>query len=174
MKLRCDLQINDGKRRLILVPYESELPEHLALRLAACVLFWNDEPSAELSSRHPALADQEFRPDCIALDEAGRVKLWVECGRTTPNKLDKLTKRYHDARLVVLTGSEHDARRMRETIDAKVSRGAALELWSWKAAEFQEWCQALREDTYVVGESDGRSLNLVINDVPLAVELDRF
>lgn len=144
------------------------------LRLAAFVLFWDYDPSAELSLKHPALADQEFKPDYIALDDSGRIKLWVECGRTTPNKLDKLTKRYPDARLVVLTGTEHDAKRMREVIDSKVTRGAGLELWTFKKADFQQWCGAIHEDTYVLGEARERSLNLVINDVPLAVDLETF
>ena len=174
MKLRCELLVNEGKRRLILVPYDSELPEHLALRLAAVVLFWDDEPAAELSAKHPALADQEFKPDCIALDEGGRVKLWVEVGRTTANKLDKLTKRYPDARIVVLTGSEHDAKKMRQIADDKVTRTKSLEIWSFKNQDFKDWFGALREDTYVVGEARNQSLNLVINDVPLAVDLVKY
>lgn len=174
MKVRCDLMINDGKRRLILVPHDSELPEHVALRLAANVLFWDDEPSAELSAKHPALADQEFKPDCIALDASGGIKLWVECGRTTANKLDKITKRYGGARIIVLVASEWDARKMREVVDDKVTRGSLLEIWSFKAAEFKLWVGAMREDTYVMGEAHGRSLNLVINDLPLALDLEKF
>lgn len=174
MKLRCDLQVNDGKRRLLLVPYASELPDHLALRLAAVVLFWDYEPSAELSAKHPALADQEFTPDCIALDEAGRVKLWVEVGRTTANKLDKLTKRYSDARIVVLTSNERDAKKMRALADDKVTRNKGLEIWSFRREDFHAWFGALREDTYVAGEARDHSMNLVINDVPLALELVKF
>lgn len=174
MKLRCELMVNDGKRKLILVPYESELPDHLALRLAAVVLFWDDEPSAELSLKNPALADEEYKPDCIALDDAGRVKLWVECGRTTPNKLDKVTKRYPDARIVVLTGTEHDAKRMRDIVDSKLSRHDRVEILSFKTPDFKQWCGAMREDTYVLGEARGNSFNVVINDVPFAVDLEKF
>ncbi|MBI5201703.1 MAG: YaeQ family protein [Elusimicrobia bacterium] len=174
MKLRCDLQINEGKRRLLLVGHASELPDHLALRLAANVLFWDYEPSAELSAKHPALADQEFVPDCIALDDGGRVKLWVEVGRTTANKLDKLTKRYSDARIVVLTGNEHDARKMREIAESKVTRTKTLEIWSFTAADFKQWYDAVKEDTYVVGEANGHSMNLVINDVAVAADLVRY
>lgn len=174
MKLRCELMVNDGKRKVILVPYDQELPEHMALRLAAIVLFWDDEPAAELSAKHPALTDQEFHPDCIALDDSGRVKLWIQCGRTTPNKLDKLTKRLTGARIVVLTGSERDARKMREVVDGKVTRASRLEILSFKAEDFKRWSDAVREDTYVVGEARGGSLNVVINDVPLATDLLRF
>ncbi len=174
MKLRCDLQINEVQRRLLLVAHASELPDHLALRLAAIVLFWDYSPSAELSAKHPALAGQEFTPDCIALDDSGLVKLWVEVGRTTPNKLDKLTKRYPDARLVVLTGNERDAQKMRLVADDKVTRGHRLEIWSFKAEDFKEWLAAVREDTYVVGEAAGHTMNLVVNDVPLAVDLVKF
>ena len=174
MKIRCELLVNDTKRRLVFVPNDSETPEHLALRLAACVLFADDEPYAELSTTHPSLADQEYRPDCVALDEGGRVKLWVECGRTTANKLDKVTHRYTDARIVVLTGSEHDARMMRQVVDAKVSRSGLLEIWGFAAADFRVWLGALREDTYVMGEARGSSFNIVVNDVPFAADLTRY
>ncbi|MBI4346301.1 MAG: YaeQ family protein [Elusimicrobia bacterium] len=174
MRLRCDLTVNEGKRRLVLVPYESETRETLALRLAAMVLFFDDAPVAELSAKHPALADQEYRPDCVALDESGRVKLWVEAGKTTANKLDKVTRRYPDAKIVVLTANEHHARQMRQVVDDKVPRSKLLEIWSFRKDDFRQWHDALREDTYVVGEADGISLNLVINDVPLAVDLVKF
>lgn len=174
MKIRCELMVNDEKRRLVLVPHESETSESLALRLAAIVLFFDDEPAAELSAKHPALAGQEYRPDCVALDEGGRVKLWVEAGKTTANKLDKVTRRYPDARIVVLTAGEHDARRMRQLVDDKVPRSKLLEIWSFRKDDFRQWHDALREDTYVIGEANGASLNLVINDVALAVDLVKF
>ena len=174
MKVRCDLQVNGGNRKLILVAQEHETLEHIALRLCACVLFWDMDPSAELSSKHPALADQEFQPDCIALDDGGRIKLWVECGKVAMHKLDKLTRRYPDALLVALKAAEYEGKRLRQDVEHQVDRHSLLEIWAWPKADFAVWSKAIKEDTYVVGEAQGRSLNLVINDVALATDLLKF
>ena len=42
MKFRCDLHLNGGSRKLILMPGPNETVEHLALKLAAKVM---QEPS---------------------------------------------------------------------------------------------------------------------------------
>lgn len=171
MKIRCDLHVNGGHRRLVLVPQEHETLEHIALKLTAYVLFWDWEPSIELSLKHPALLGQEFKPDLVALDEAGGIRLWVECGKVALHKLDKLTRRYPSAKLVVLKASPEEGRRLREDVKDKLDRHALLEIWCWSKADFAAWSSALRPDVFVGGEALGRSLNLVINDTPLAADL---
>ena len=119
MAFRFDFHLNGGRRRLILARGPQETFENLALRIAACALFWPLEPLLELSPKHPALASVEFRPDFIALDEAGDVKMWGECGNTSMNKLQKLTKKFPGARIVVLKADA--SRQLFESIVAVAS-----------------------------------------------------
>ena len=80
MNLRCALHVNGGERKLHLALGPNEKEEHLALKLAACLLFWDLEPIVDASPKHPALLGQEYLPDVLAVDAAGEAVLWVDCG----------------------------------------------------------------------------------------------
>ena len=174
VKLRCDLHLNGDSRKLLLVAAASETGEHLALKLAAYLLFWDMQAQAEISPAHPALADYDFMPDVLALDEGGSIKLWVECGKITQHKADKLLKRLPYSRLVVLAENEAAGKRIRRDLEDKFEKAARIEVLAWPGTTFKEWLGALREKTEVYGEAGGRSFNLVVNEHPLAVELTRF
>jgi len=174
MRIRCDLQINGEARKLILVPGINEPVEHRALKLAAYLLFWSQEPAVDISPKTPALADYDFLPDLMALDETGAIKLWVECGSTTMNKLTKLTRRLPQGRIVVLKETEREAQRLREELRAQLEREARVEIWAWPGRLFRDWVSALRENNGIYGESGGLLLNVVVNEQPFAAELKRL
>lgn len=174
MKIRCDLHVNGSSRKLILVPDLNETPEHLALKLSAYVLFWDEQPIVEASSRHPALQGQEFVPDLMALEEDGSIGLWVECGQVTLHKLEKLTRRLPVSRIVVMTSSERSALRLRQDLRERLDRQEKVEILAWPSHEFKAWLAALLEKTEVYGEGGGLLLNIVVNEHPLAAELKRF
>lgn len=176
MKIRCDLHVNGDHRRLVLAGQESETFEHLALKLGAFLLLWEYDPKVHLTTDHPALQGQPFKPDLMALDETGAVRLWAECGRVSLHKLDKLTRRYPTAKLLVLKASEDEAKRLRKDASEGLDRSALLEIWGWPAAEFKRWQSAVAasDQAYAVGETYGRTLNLVLNETPIDVELKAF
>ncbi len=174
MKIRCDLHLNGGARKLVLVPAVNESVEHLALKLAAYLLFWSEEPFAEISAKHPAMARFDFFPDLVAFDESGDIKLWVECGSTTMNKMSKLTRRLPQGRIVVLKETPRDARRLREDLKAQLERESRVDIWAWPGTTFRDWAVCLAEKTEVYGEAGGLSFNLVINERPIIAELQRF
>lgn len=168
MQIRCSVQIDTDCRKVILASQENETPEHLALKLAAFVIFFNSNPLMDVSLKHPALAGQEFRPDLLALNESGEIKLWVECGTVTSHKLDKLTRRYRNGRIVVLKETLHEAETLRKTIEKhKIQGRDRVEIWAFPCQMFQEWFAAMGETADIVGESMERSFNLVMNAVPL-------
>ena len=174
MKIRCDLNINGEERKLVLVPGINEPVEHRALKLAAYLLFWPDEPAVDFSLKNPALAGYDFLPDLMSLDEAGAIKLWVECGSTTMNKLTKLTRRLPQGRIVVMKEIERDAQRLREDVRKGLEREARVEIWAWPDRLFREWVSALKERTEIYGECGGLLINVVVNERPLVAALKRF
>lgn len=171
MAFRCDLHVNGGHRRLILAARPEETLDHLALKLSAYLLFWSDEPVVDPSAKHPALSDQEHRPDLLALDVQGGARLWIECGRVSLNKLDKVTRRFPRARLAVVRESVEEGRRLRRDLAEKRLRRAP-DILAWPRDAFRAWRDALDDLTEVFGESGPRSLNLTINRTPLAVDLE--
>lgn len=171
MNIRCELNINGGDRRILLVAKEEETLEHVALRLTAAILFFDLEPALEVGPTHPAVLDIGFYPDLMAVDESGEIGVWVECGNVANNKLVKVARRLRKARLVVLKESPEDGRRFREVIKKEIPKGDKIEVWAWPKDDFARWTAAIKESTHVFGEASGRSLNLVLNEVPFAVEL---
>ena len=174
MKIRCDLHVNTGARKLILVAGPNEPAGHLALKLAAYLLFWSEDPILGAGAKNPALAGFDFLPDLMSLDESGAVKLWVECGSTTLHKLLKLTRRLPNARIVVMKETERDARRLREDVEEQLDRPGRIEILAWPEGLFADWLACVGEKTEVYGEAGGLSLNVVINEQPFVAELRRF
>jgi hypothetical protein len=174
MKIRCDLNVNGEERKLLIVPGLNEPAEHRALKLAAYLLFWSDQPAVDFNFKNPALAGYDFLPDLMALDEGGAIKLWVECGSTTLNKLTKLTRRLPQGRIVVMKETAREAQRLREDLRKGLDREARVEIWAWPDGLFREWVSALKEKTEIYGESGGLLINVVVNEQPLVAELKRF
>lgn len=170
MAFRCDIHLNGGHRKLILAAKPDEPTTHLALKLAAFVLCWENNPIVDPSAKHPALLNQEFRPDLMVLDAGGGVALWVECGPTSLNKLEKIPRRFPHARFLVIRESFREGERLRRDLNDRLRRGDVA-VWSWREEDFALWSGALEEKTEIFGETSGRSLNLVINRTPLAVDL---
>lgn len=171
MNLRCDLNINGGSRRCLLVAKDEETPGHLALRLAAAVLFFDREPALEVGSSDPAIADIGFFPDLMVPDGTGGVAVWIECGNVANNKLTKVARRIKEGRLVILRESVESGRRLREVIKSEIKNGEKIEVWAWPKEEFSKWTGAITESNYIYGEASGASLNLVLNETPFAIQL---
>jgi hypothetical protein len=178
VKLRCDLHVNGGDKKLLLVAGPSETEDHLALKLAAYLMFWDQDPIASPSVKMPFLAAYEFLPDLIALDPTGDCKLWVECGTATMHKMTKLTRRLPNARVVVLKENERGAAQLRadvlELFKGQPERAERVEIWAWADGAFKDWARALAEKTEVYGEAGELSINAVVNDHPIAFDLKTY
>lgn len=174
MNIRANLSINGGERSTLLVRGPNELDSHLAHKLAAYILFWDYEPLLDASVKTPALADYEFLPDLIALDDAGAGRLWVDCGTTTMHKLTKITRRMPRARLVIMKETERDAERMRKDLEAQFDRPEKVEILAWPGDSFKKWVALLRDRTEAFGEASGHMINAVVNEVPVLVEFKSY
>ncbi len=171
MTLRCELNINGGSRRVLIVGKEEETPEHLALRLAAAILFFDGDPALEAGPDDPLLADIGFQPDLLVPDGVGGIKVWVECGNVAENKLIKVARRIKEGRLVVLKESVEAAQRQRVVVNAEVRNHEKVDVWGFPRADFAKWMAAIKETNYIYGEASGQSLNLVLNETAFSVDL---
>ena len=174
MKLRCDLNVNGGERKLLIVQGPNEPESHLALKLAACLLFWDSEPLVDASVKLPVLAGFEFLPDLIGLDAAGESVLWVECGSVTMHKLKKVTRRMPRARIVVMKETEREAARLRQDLTEQFDRPERIEILAWPGASFKDWAGRMQERVQVYGEGGGLMLNLVLNEHPVVIEFKAY
>lgn len=176
MRIRCDLTVNGDSRKLLLVAGVNEVPEHLPLKLAAYLLFWDHEPIVGGTTKLPALANYEFLPDLIALDPAGDIKLWIECGSTTMHKLGKLASRIPEGRgrIVVVKETPRDAGRLRREVEGQLQdKAARVEIVHFPDGAWKPWLASIGEKAEFYGDASELMINGVLNDAPVLVELGR-
>lgn len=171
MKLRCELHLGQDVSRVILVPRPEEKLDHLALKLAAFAMFHALGPIVDPSVSHPSLSDFDLKPDLLVINEGGEIKLWIECGVASLNKLDKAARRLPGARVVVIQSTLHEAKQLRVRLQDETKHADRIEIWTWPGTTFTPWMKALQEKNELFGEAHEKSLNLVVNDIPYTVDL---
>src|SRR5690242_6952847 len=107
MKLRASVHLNNQSSSIQIYAGIQETWDHLALKLAASLFFFDSNPTIEMGATHPALQGQDYYPDLLVVDWTNQPTLWVECGKTTLHKLEKVSKRFRQARVIVLTAAPH-------------------------------------------------------------------
>lgn len=172
-KIRADMQVNGGRRTLVLAATLNEKPEHLGLKLAAYLLYWDKELTVEAGAQHPALIGQDFQPDLLGTDITGSVALWVECGQTSQHKLLKVLRRWREAEVTVLKETPVQALRFRKDLESGVPGSERIRILYWPVGGFSEWLDCLAEKTEIVGEAGDVSFNLVVNERVYARDLLR-
>ena len=108
--------------KIVIGQIEYETLEHVVLKFLGWCVFYHERLAIEKK------IDDLFEPDLVLQGYDGTVHLWVECGKVSIHKLNKLTKRYPGSRIYVLLASERDARQMAEQIRKKVDKPAAIRL----------------------------------------------
>ena len=175
MQIRCSVHLGEANKKLVLVSQETETLDHLALKLTGFILFFDQNPMVGISSKNPAIASQEFRPDLIALDVGGETKLWVECGNVATHKMDKLIRRNRNARIVVLKGTVREAKNLREAFQKNdIQNSDRVDIFAFPEGQFQEWLSAMGDTVEIYGEPSSHSFNLVANSVPFNFDFIRM
>ena len=170
MKIRADLHLDGEHRKALVVGGPNETDEHVAHRLAGCLLFWKDEPLLDASPKLPALSGFDFLPDLLGLDASGEISLWAEFGPVTRNMLTKITRRLPRARVVIVKENEREARRLRRELEDGFDRPERVEILAWPGDSYRAWCAAVADKTEVFGESGPRAINATVNETPFFVE----
>jgi hypothetical protein len=172
MKIRSSLYLNGQERSLQLFSVLNETADHLALKLAAWIFFVDQEPLLTTSPEHPALQGQDFYPDLLKADLTNQVTLWVECGKTTLHKLGKASRRYREARVIVLTALPHEGRQMAEALDTEGLERVVV--WSFEEGAWPRWRGLVQEKNDIIGDATESSMSLVINGQAFMTELTRI
>jgi len=142
------------------------------LKLASFIFFHLKEPLVITSpQQHDALVGQDFAPDLMTADYTNQVTLWIQCGKTTQHKLDKVTKRFRGARIWMLMAHPLEAKQMAESLEDEGN--TRIEVWCFRYGEFARWTGLVQEQNDIIGEANETSMNLVINSQMFMTELER-
>jgi hypothetical protein len=165
------MHLGTHQGKVYLVPRPEEKLDHLAMKLAAYVMFLPQGPIVEPSPDHPALHGMSHRPDVCLLDEGGRISTWIECGFVSLHKLDKVTRRLPQGRIIVIKSTVNEAERLRNDMVKEVKKADRVEIWTWPQDSFREWMMIMGEKTEIFGDAAEGSLNVVVNENPYVVEM---
>ena len=123
MRQGFEISINDYDRELyttfktVLEQREGESSVHVLLKVVAASIFFENGIRIE-----PTGIDQQYKPDLVTLDLTARPVLWVECGQVTTTKLDKLSSRYPDTKIVVVKRYPREVENLYERVEKDVRR----------------------------------------------------
>ncbi len=119
MKYTFNIQLSDNKRerteKLVIGAFDNESGANIALKLLAYLMFIEKRPRIDED------AGWHFTPDLIARDDAGDIRLWVDCGRVSMKKVDTIAMKVRDhIDFFVFRKTQRDMEQFYQTIKEKI------------------------------------------------------
>jgi len=102
-------------------PEESDL--HILLKFLGWCLFHHEYLAVEKQD-----VDPDYRPDLVVQRPDGSVRAWIEAGNTSARKIDKVTRRFSDAKVYVLHQNARAIHSVAEQIRRHVERNQKVGL----------------------------------------------
>lgn len=177
MKIKAELNVNgDSRHSPLLVLKPEETPEHLALRFAALLVFFNENPVLDVRADDPMITNVSFMPDLLVSDPVDGILIWIECGTIATNKLVKVARRTKHSRFVILKENPEEARKTREILKKNVRDHERIEILAFPEESFPAWLEEVQrtENAYVYGDASVKGLNLVLNQTPFDISFLNF
>jgi len=176
LRINVDLSINDydrelfAERRIVLETRSGESMIHIVLKILAMALFHDSRLQVE-----PVMDDDDrYKPDLLLRHDDHRPALWVECGQCRVQKLDKVTFRYYDAKVVMLKRSAREAREIMERCRGEVRRLHAIEFIGFDNNFVEIVADALTGKNDIVAIISGASLQVVVDGETYSSVIHRF
>lgn len=176
MRLNVDLSVNDydrelfAERRIVLESRPGEGLPHIVLKILAMALF--HDPRLQIE---PTMDDSDrYKPDLLVRQDDYRPKLWVECGQCRVQKLDKITFKHYDAKVMLLKRTAREAREILERCRGTVRKLESIEFIGFDNNFVDNAATALSGKNDIVAVISGVSLQLVIGGETYASTIHRF
>ena len=173
MKIKAELNVNGVSRHSpLLVLKQEETPEHLALRFAALLAFFDENPVLDVHAKDPMITNVSFLPDLLVSDPVDGILIWIECGTLSTNKLVKVARHTKHSRFVILKENPEEAVKTRETLKKHIRDHERIEILSFPEGIFPEWVEEVtrRASPYVFGEASDEGINIVLNEKPFDIQ----
>lgn len=177
MKIKAEMNVNGNSRHSPLIVLKpEETPEHLAMRFAALLAFFDENPILDVKANDPVITNVSFMPDLLVSDPVDGILIWIECGTVATNKLVKVARRTKHSRFVIFKENAEEAIKTREILKKNVRDHERIEILAFPDGALEEWLEETQhtENAYVYGEASDKGLNLVLNDRPFDISFSRY
>ncbi|MCC6465728.1 MAG: YaeQ family protein [Planctomycetes bacterium] len=174
-RLGFDLSVNDynrdlfAERKLVLELRENEGLHHIALKVLAMILYFDAKLQIE-----PNFEDDKYKPDLLLRADDYRPALWIECGQCRVEKLDKVSFRYNEARIVMIRRTDREARDIFERSHGEVRRLHGIEFIGFDNGFCDALAETLRGRNDIIGIVSGDELQVVAGGVTHSTHIHRY
>lgn len=162
-RLNVDLSVNDYDRnlfevrKLVLELRENEGMRHLILKILAMALYFDRKLLVE-----PTMDDEDrYDPDLLLRSDDYRPLLWVECGQCRVQKLDKITFRYYDARVIMMKATQREAIDIAQRCKGEVRRIQAIEFVGFDPGFVDKLAETVMGRNDIIAIISGDDLQIV-------------
>ncbi|MBE7490384.1 MAG: YaeQ family protein [Planctomycetes bacterium] len=174
-RLNVDLSVNDydrglfETRKLVLELRENEGMRHLVLKILAMALYFDRKLQVE-----PGMDEEErYEPDLLLRGDDHRPLLWVECGQCRVQKLDKITFRHYDARVIMMKATEREANDIAQRCRGEVRRLSAIEFVGFDPGFVEALGETLTGRNDIITIISGHELQVVAGGTTLRSTIHR-
>ena len=168
-KLNLELVINHeplhlyGERaRLITVKGSRESWEHVMMKLVSYVLFYHEDLEVERR------IGQHYKPDLVRLDLRGEPVQWIDCGKTTLRKLDRITRSNQGTFIDIVKPSRTAMRHYKRMADEQLALPERVRYWAVDANFLRALAAQLtgRHELVATVAPDGEHLYVSVDGAP--------
>jgi len=157
------------RERLVLVKRAGESLRHVLLKLLSWMLFYAPDLRIEMG------VEQRHEPDLVRVDDQGRPTFWVDCGSIGVKRLDRIARQNRDAEVVVVKGTEREARLYLQSARPFLRRPGRVRVVGFRAGFVEELADAVHDHAAIVATALGAPDHLYLDvagsalDSPVAV-----
>ncbi len=132
------LEVYGAQRRVFLRKKRGESIQHVAMKLVSCVLFYHEELLIEES------IGQHYKPDLVRLNEYEEPVQWVDCGQTSLQKLDKITRQNRQTYIEIVKPFIGQLAAYKEQADKRLELPERVRYWTFRGGFIDELSALLR------------------------------
>lgn len=137
-KFTFDIQAFGIKKKMILVKDETERRNHVVMKLLAYILYYDPRLQIE------ATVDMHYKPDLVIPGDHGVPELWIDCGQIAVKKVENLSGKLRNSRLIILKETKREMESFRKVIEKKAQHFAMVEYLSFEKGFIQQVADSLK------------------------------
>jgi len=156
-----NIQANGIPPKLIVIKAMDESEGHIIMKLLSYVMFYRERIKIE------ERAGQHFKPDLFVDGENHQPVLWVECGKTALNKLDKVATKNHKCDIYIVKNNTRELLAYYKLAQKKVRRVERVKFVCFDSGFVDSLASELQRTNYIniIEFEAGKQLSLSFNDV---------
>lgn len=133
------LDLYGEEPRQFLRKRSGESQRHVIMKLLSYMVFYHEDLQIEAS------ASQHFKPDLVRFDGQGRPVQWIDCGQTSLQKLDKISRKNKLTYIDIVKATPGELANYKSQADTRLRQPERVRYWSFTAGFIErlgELCRA--------------------------------